>query len=75
MLGRLIGAVAGRQVARQLGGVRAGPLGTAARLALPFVLKRFGPLGMIGAAVGGYAVNRMMKRAADDAEASGKVGR
>ena len=65
MLGRLIGAAAGRAVARQVGGVRAGPLGALAGVALPFVLRRLGPMGMIGAAVGGYAVKKIA-----DAEAA-----
>lgn len=62
MIGNLIRMVAGRAVARQVGGVSAGPLGMAAGAALPFVLKRFGPLGMIGAAVGGYAVKKYLDK-------------
>lgn len=70
MIGNLIRMVAGRAVARQVGGVSAGPLGMAAGAALPFVLKRFGPLGMIGAAVGGYAVKKYL----DKRSAAGTTG-
>ena len=59
LLGRIISAAAGRAAARQLGGVSAGPLGALAGVALPFMLRRFGPLGMIGMALGGYAVKKI----------------
>lgn len=62
MLGNLIRMFAGRAVARQVGGVGAGPLGMAAGAALPFVLRRFGPMGMIGAAVGGYAIKKYLEK-------------
>jgi hypothetical protein len=62
MLGNLIRMAAGRAVARQVGGVSAGPLGMAAGAALPFVLRRFGPMGLIGAAVGGYAVKKYLDK-------------
>ena len=64
MIGNLIRMVAGRAVVRQVGGVSAGPIGMAAGAALPFVLRRFGPLGMIGAAVGGYAIKKYMDKRA-----------
>lgn len=71
MIGNLIRMVAGRAVARQVGGVSAGPLGMAAGAALPFVLRRFGPLGMIGAAVGGFAIKKYMdKRSAGGLDAT-----
>ena len=44
MIGSLIRMVAGRAVARQVGGVSAGPLGMAAGAALPFVLVFFARL-------------------------------
>ncbi len=59
VLGKIIGAAAGRTAARQLGGVSAGPLGALAGVALPFMLRRFGPLGMIGVALGGYAIKKI----------------
>lgn len=71
MIGNLIRMAAGRAMARQVGGVSAGPLGMAAGAALPFVLKRFGPVGMIGAAVGGYAIKKYL----DKRNATGGVDR
>lgn len=59
MLGRVIGAVAGRAAARQIGGIGAGPIGMVAGTILPFVLRRFGPAGMIGVALGGYAIKKI----------------
>jgi len=60
MLGRIFGAVAGDAVARTFGGARAGPLGAVAGIVVPTVLRRLGPLGMIGAAVGAYAVKKYL---------------
>ncbi len=59
LLTRILGMAAGRAAGRQLGGVGGGPLGMAAAAVIPFVLKRFGPAGMIGVALGGYAIKRI----------------
>ena len=64
MIGNLIRMAAGRAVARQVGGTSAGPLGMIVGAALPTVLRRFGPLGMVGAAVGGYAFKKYAERRA-----------
>ena len=69
MLGKIISAVAGRAIGRRIGGAQAGSLGTIAGAALPIVLKRFGPLGMAGALVGGYAI----KKYAASRDTPGKV--
>ncbi|WP_419815025.1 hypothetical protein [Glacieibacterium sp.] len=58
MLGKIISAVAGRAIGNRIGGARAGSLGTVAGAALPFVLKRMGPMGMLGALIGGYAIKK-----------------
>ena len=58
MLGKIISAVAGRAIGRRIGGAQAGSLGTVVGAALPIVLRRLGPMGMVGALVGGYAVKR-----------------
>ena len=72
MLGRLIATAASTMMARQVGGAAAGPAGTAIGIALPFVLRRMGPAGMVAVAVGAWAVNRIVKmQAARDTEASG----
>jgi hypothetical protein len=65
MLGRLIGATATSIIARQIGGVAAGPAGAALGIALPFVARRLGPMGMAAMAVGAWAVTRLMKEAAE----------
>ncbi len=67
MLGRIVSGLAGRSVARRVGGRGAGPLGTLVGLALPTVLRRFGPLGMIGVALGGYAFRKLGERYAPPA--------
>lgn len=65
MLGKLISAVAGQAVARQVGGRAAGPVGMILGAALPAILRRFGPLGLVGVAAGSYAVKKFAdKRAA-----------
>jgi hypothetical protein len=65
MIGRLIGAAATSLVARQIGGVAAGPAGAVLGIALPFVARRLGPVGMVAMAVGAWAVTRILK---DEAE-------
>ena len=62
MLGRLISAFAGRSLARQVGGSAAGPAGLARGAAVPFILRRFGPVGLVAAAAGGYAVKKIAER-------------
>ena len=64
MLGRLIGAGATSLVARQIGGVAAGPTGAVLGMALPFVTRRLGPMGMVAMAVGAWAMARLLKEAA-----------
>ncbi len=67
MLGRMIGAIASGTVARRLGGAEAGAAGTIIGLALPFAARRLGPLGMVGMAIGAWAVHRLLADAAADA--------
>ena len=68
MLRQMLGTTATTILARQLGGTTAGPAGALLGIALPFVARRFGPLGMVGMAVGAWAINRVMKeQAARDA--------
>ena len=57
MLGKIIGAVVGAKAAQNTRGVDApgGALMGAAAVALA---RRFGPLGMVAAAVGSYAIKR-----------------
>ncbi|WP_448586153.1 hypothetical protein [Thermaurantiacus sp.] len=72
MIGRVVTMLAGRSLARNVGGAAAGPVGAlvgaALPAALPWVARRLGPLGMVAAAVGSYVVARAL---AGKAEASG----
>ncbi len=68
MFGRIVGALAGRSIARNVGTTAGGLRGAALGAALPTVMRRMGPMGMIAAAAGGYAVKRMLdKRRAREA--------
>ncbi len=66
MIGKLVTAMAGRTVARTIGGASAGPAGAIIGAALPIVLPRMaralGPMGMVVAAVGGVLFTRWMDR-------------
>jgi hypothetical protein len=68
LLGRMVTAVAGRAVARTVGGAAAGPAGLVIGTALPMLARRLGPMGMIGVAVGAWAINRIMHERAAAAE-------
>lgn len=74
MLGQIVTALAGRQLARTVGGAGAGPIGAlvgaALPTAIPFLAKRLGPAGMVAAALGSYVVARAMARRAGSAAAS-----
>jgi hypothetical protein len=75
MLRHMIGSTATSLVARQIGGVAAGPAGAVLGLALPFIARRLGPAGMVAMAVGAWAITRLLEdeakknaaRAADSA--------
>ena len=66
MIGKFVSALAGRSLARTIGGVSAGPIGAAVGLAVPIVLptvaRRLGPVGMVAAAVGSVAFARWLER-------------
>ncbi|MDO9487746.1 MAG: hypothetical protein Q7J32_05170 [Sphingomonadaceae bacterium] len=62
MFGRIIGALAGRSIARNVGTTAGGLRGAAIGAALPTVMRRMGPMGMIAAAAGGYAVKRLIDK-------------
>jgi len=64
MLGRFVSMMAGRSVARTLGGAASGPAGAVVGVLLPTILRRLGPGGMVAAAVGGAVVRRAVRRAA-----------
>lgn len=62
MLGRIITMVAGRSIARTVGGAASGPAGLVVGALLPTVLRRLGPGGIVAAAVGGYAYRKLSAR-------------
>lgn len=62
MLGRVISTIAGGAIARQVGGIAAGPAGLVAGAVLPTVLRRLGPGGLVAAAVGGYVLKKVIAR-------------
>lgn len=57
MLGKIIGAVAGRRVARHIGGI-GGPGGALLGIGAATLLRRMGPAGLIAATVGSYVIKR-----------------
>jgi hypothetical protein len=61
MIGKVIGAMAGERLAKQLGGI-SGPGGALLGVGAAAVLRRLGPVGMIGAAIGGYALKKYLER-------------
>lgn len=62
MIGRIVSAMAGRSLARNTAGGMGGIGGAAIGAALPTLMRRMGPMGMIAAAAGGYAVKRMVDK-------------
>ncbi len=66
MIGKIVTALAGRTIARTIGGAAAGPAGALIGAAIPVVLPRaaraLGPVGMVAAAVGGLLFNRWLER-------------
>jgi uncharacterized protein YqgC (DUF456 family) len=66
MIGKVVTALAGRTIARTVGGAAAGPAGAIIGAAVPIVLPRvartLGPVGMIAAAVGGLLFTRWLER-------------
>ena len=73
MIGRLIGTTATTILARQIGGVAAGPAGAVIGMALPFVARRLGPMGMVAMAIGAWAIARLLKEAVEREAAAGGV--
>jgi len=57
MIGKLIGAIAGEHAARHVSGIN-GPGGALLGVGAATLLRRLGPVGLIAAAVGGYALKR-----------------
>jgi hypothetical protein len=60
MIGKLIGAVIGERVARRSG--ISGTGGVLLGAAVPPLVRRFGPVGLVAAAAGGYALKRLHEK-------------
>lgn len=75
MLGKIIGAVVGRRVARHIDGI-GGPGGALLGVGAATLLRRMGPAGLVAAAVGSYALKRHFdKREAEEAGTPRKPAR
>jgi uncharacterized protein YqgC (DUF456 family) len=82
MIGKVVTALAGRTIARTVGGAAAGPAGALIGAAVPMVLPRvartLGPAGMLAAAVGGLLFTRWLERRnarkAAETQAAGAIG-
>jgi hypothetical protein len=75
LISNLVSTMAGRAVAERFGGVAAGPVGMVLGAALPFVARRLGPMGMVGLAVGAWAVSKLIEaQAQENATAEPRVG-
>ena len=61
MIGKILGAVAGKKMARHFGRV-SGPGGALMGAGAVAVARRLGPLGLLAATAGSYALKRKFKR-------------
>lgn len=61
MFGKILGAIAGSQVAQHVRGVD-GTGGAILGVAATSVLRRLGPVGLIAAGMGGYALKKHLER-------------
>ncbi|MFA7597273.1 MAG: hypothetical protein WCY92_13060 [Novosphingobium sp.] len=61
MFGKIIGAIAGERAARHVSGVN-GPMGAALGAGAVALARRFGPLGIVAVAAGGYALKRYREK-------------
>lgn len=71
---RAVAAAASRQIANRVSGAHLGPLGNAAAVALPFVLRRVSPLGMAAIAVGAWGVGQLARSAPATAAPAAPTG-
>lgn len=73
LISNLVSTMAGRAVAERFGGAAAGPVGMVLGAALPFVARRLGPMGMVGLAIGAWAVGKLIE-ARDEAARQAEIG-
>ncbi|AZI36640.1 hypothetical protein NT2_05_02150 [Caenibius tardaugens NBRC 16725] len=70
MFGKIIGAAVGERAAKHISGVN-GPVGAVLGAGAATVIRRFGPLGILAVAVGGYALKRYRDNHKNDQTAAG----
>lgn len=61
MIGKIIGAIAGKKASEHLSGV-GGTGGAVLGVAAASLARRLGPLGLIAAAAGGYAIKHVLDK-------------
>ncbi|EJL30537.1 hypothetical protein [Novosphingobium sp. AP12] len=61
MIGKIIGAIAGKNISKHVDGV-GGTGGALLGVGAATVMRRMGPLGLVAAAVGGYALKRYSEK-------------
>lgn len=64
MIGKIFGALAGAKLAKQSRGGVQGPGGALLGAGAVALARRFGPLGLVAAGVGGYLLKRHNERSA-----------
>lgn len=78
MIGKIVTALAGRSIARSVGGSSAGPTGALIGAAAPVLLtplaRRLGPVGMVAAAIGGVALTKYLTKRAEQRKAAMEAG-
>ena len=74
MLGKIIGAVAGRRLARHIDGI-GGPGGALLGVGAVALMRRMGPAGLVAAAVGRYALKHHLDKRQDQDSGSPKPPR
>lgn len=61
MIGKIIGAIAGEKIAKRVNGI-GGTGGALLGVGAATLLRRLGPVGLVAAAVGGYAIKRYAEK-------------
>lgn len=61
MIGKIIGAIAGEKIARHVRGID-GTGGALLGVGAATLLRRLGPVGLVAAAAGGYALKRYVEK-------------
>lgn len=73
MIGKIIGAVAGKKLADNVSGL-GGASGAVLGIGAVTLARRLGPVGLVAAAAGGYALKRYLERREARVPAGSTVG-